>query len=84
MASTKPVAIYTTPTCGFCKLTKEFLRNHKVAFTEYDVSTDSAKAQEMVEKSGQMGVPVTVVGEGEKAELIVGFDQAKLSKALGL
>jgi len=80
----KPVAIYTTPTCGFCKLTKEFLRKHKVSFTEYDVSVDTAKAQEMVEKSGQMGVPVTVVGEGAKATLIVGFDEGKLTEALGL
>lgn len=80
----KPVAIYTTPTCGFCKLTKEFLRNHKVSFTEYDVSADTAKAQEMVEKSGQMGVPVTVIGEGPKATLIVGFDEGKLTEALGL
>lgn len=84
MANSKPVAIYTTPTCGFCKLTKEFLRGHNVAFTEFDVSTDSAKAQEMVEKTGQMGVPVTMVGEGAKAEYIVGFDQAKLTKTLGL
>jgi glutaredoxin-like YruB-family protein len=80
----KPVAIYTTPTCGFCKLTKEFLKSKGVAYTEHDVSTDTAKAQEMVEKSGQMGVPVTFVGEGAKAEMIIGFDQAKLSKALGL
>lgn len=80
----KPVAIYTTPTCGFCKLTKEFFKKNNVAYTEYDVSVDSAKAQEMVEKSGQMGVPVTVVGEGDKAELIVGFDEMKLRQALGL
>lgn len=80
----KPVMIYTTPTCGFCKLTKEFLKSNGISYTEFDVSTDSAKAQEMVEKSGQMGVPVTIIGEGPKAELIVGFDQAKLSKALGL
>ncbi len=84
MPNNKPVAVYSTPTCGFCKLTKEFLRSHNVAFTEYDVSTDSVKAQEMVEKSGQMGVPVTIIGDGPKAELIIGFDQAKLSKSLGL
>ena len=80
----KPVAIYTTPTCGFCKLTKEFFKQNKVAYSEYDVSVDSAKAQEMVEKSGQMGVPVVTIGEGDKQELIIGFDQVKLSKALGI
>ncbi len=79
-----PVTVYTTPTCGFCKLTKDFLRKNNIAFTEHDVSMDSAKAQEMVEKSGQMGVPVIVVGEGPKAELIVGFDERRLTKALGL
>ena len=80
----KPVAIYTTPTCGFCKLTKEFFKTNNVAYTEFDVSVDSAKAQEMVEKSGQMGVPVIVIGEGKDQDLIVGFDQPKLKKALGL
>lgn len=80
----KPVAIYTTPTCGFCKLTKEFFAKNKVAYTEYDVSADSAKAQEMVEKSGQMGVPVVAVGTGKDEELIIGFDEPKLRKALGI
>jgi glutaredoxin-like YruB-family protein len=80
----KSVVIYTTPTCGFCKLTKDFLKKHEVAYTEHDVSADTAKAQEMVEKSGQMGVPVVMIGSGEGAELIVGFDEPKLSKALGI
>ncbi len=80
----KPVAIYTTPTCGFCKLTKDFLKKNNVSFTEFDVSADTAKAQEMVEKSGQMGVPVVVIGSGDTEELIVGFDQPKLMSALGL
>lgn len=80
----KPVVIYSTPYCGFCKMTKEFFKQHNVAYTDYDVSTDSAKAQEMMEKSGQLGVPVIVVGEGKEADVIVGFDQEKLSKALGI
>lgn len=65
-------------------MTKEFFKKHGVAYTEYDVSTDTAKAQEMVEKSGQMGVPVIAIGSGEKPEVIVGFDQIRLSKALAL
>lgn len=80
----KPVTVYTTPTCGFCKLTKDFLRKNNVSFTEFDVSTDSAKAQEMVEKSGQMGVPVILIGEGAKADLIIGFDERRLKKALDI
>jgi len=80
----KPVTIYTTQTCGYCKATKEFLKSHTVEYTEIDVGTDQAKAREMIEKSGQMGVPVIVVGEGGQEELIVGFDQKRLSQALGI
>lgn len=80
----KPVTIYSTPFCGFCKMTKEFLKQHGVAYTDYDVSTDSAKAQEMMDKSGQLGVPVVLIGTGAEQEMIIGFDQGKLSQALGL
>lgn len=80
----KPVIIYTTPTCGYCKGAKEFMRAHNVDFTEIDVSSNQAKAKEMIEKSGQMGVPVIAVGEGTAQELIIGFDQMRLTKALGL
>ena len=80
----KPVTIYSTPTCGFCKLAKEFLKSHNVAYTDFDVSVDTAKAQEMVEKSGQMGVPVIVIGSGKEEQIIVGFDESGLKKALGL
>ncbi len=80
----KPVTIYTTPTCGFCKMTKEFFKDNNVSYSEHDVSTDSAKAQEMVDLSGQMGVPVVVIGEGEEQEIVVGFDEPKLRSALEL
>lgn len=79
----KPVIIYTTPTCGYCRATKEFFKEHNVAYTEIDVSSNHAKAKEMIEKSGQMGVPVIVIGEGAQEELIVGFDQPRLTAALG-
>lgn len=78
------VTIYTTPTCGYCKATKEFFKEHNVEYSEIDVATDQDKAREMVEKSGQMGVPVIVVESEGKEELIVGFDQPKLTGALGL
>lgn len=80
----KSIKIYTTPTCGYCRATKEFLREHDIAYTEIDVSSDRDKAKEMIEKSGQMGVPVIVVGEGADEELIIGFDRARLSQALGV
>lgn len=80
----KPVTMYTTKTCGFCKAEKEFFAEHDVEYTEIDVGADQDKAREMIEKSGQMGVPVTVVGEGDDEELIVGFDKQRLAAALGI
>ena len=74
------VKVYSTPTCPWCKKVKAFLTENKVEFEDIDVSADQAKANEMVEKSGQMGVPVTIVGE----EVVVGFDQAKLKELLKL
>lgn len=80
----KQVLIYSTPTCGFCKRTKEYLKDKSIAFTDFDVSVDSDKAQEMVDLTGQMGVPVIVIGEGEDKQVIIGFDQYKIDLALGL
>ena len=54
----KNVTIYSTPTCHFCQAAKEFFKKHSIEFTNYDVSTDAAKRDEMIQKSGQMGVPV--------------------------
>ncbi|NQV93446.1 glutaredoxin family protein [Candidatus Kaiserbacteria bacterium] len=76
----KQIIIYSTPTCHFCQLTKEFLKENNVEFTDYNVAEDMEKRQEMVEKSGQMGVPVIFIGE----DMFVGFDKDKLSEAIGL
>jgi len=76
----KNVAIYTTPTCTYCKATKEFFSQHSIKYQEYNVATDLDKRREMIEKSGQMGVPVITVDD----EVIVGYDPDGLSKALGL
>ena len=78
------VKIYTTPTCIFCKKTKEFFKANNVKYTEVDVSSDEKAANEMIKKSGQMGVPVTVVNEGKKESIIVGFDEYALKKSLHL
>ena len=80
----KPVTIYSTQTCGYCRAAKDFMTSQGVAFEDVDVGVDQAKAREMIEKSGQMGVPVIVVGSGADEELIVGFDQNRLATALGL
>lgn len=76
----KTVTIYTTPTCHFCAMAKEFFQANGVQYTEHDVATDPALRQEMVNRSGQMGVPVIFVGE----EMIIGFDKRKLSELLGI
>lgn len=79
---TPAVTIYTTPTCGYCRSTKELLTKHSIPYIEIDVSRDMAKAREMIEKSGQMGVPVTVVATTPHETVIVGFDQQRLASTL--
>ncbi|MBP6860413.1 MAG: glutaredoxin family protein [Candidatus Pacebacteria bacterium] len=76
----KTVTIYSTPTCHFCQMSKDFFKENNVTYTEHNVQTDLEKRKEMIEKSGQMGVPVITVGE----EIIVGFDKEQLSKLLGV
>lgn len=76
----KTVTIYSTPTCHFCQLTKEFLKEKGIGYSEHNVATDLEKRQEMIQKSGQMGVPVITIGN----ELIVGFDKERLASLLGV
>ena len=81
----KKVSIYTTPTCTYCKAAKEFFRTHNIAYTEHDVASDLAKREEMIQKSGQMGVPVILIEEvGSEPELVVGYDEAHFSALLGV
>lgn len=79
-----PVTIYTTKSCGYCKETKALLTDHNVPFDEIDVGSDPEKAREMIELSGQMGVPVTIIGNTSKKETIVGFNKEALASALHL
>lgn len=76
----KNVTIYSTPTCHFCHMAKEFLKENNIEYTEHNVLSDLEKRQEMVEKSGQMGVPVIVID----GKVIIGFDQAEISSLLGI
>ena len=76
----KNVTVYSTPTCPYCTRVKDFLKENKVEFTSIDVSTDEAAAQQMVDKSGQMGVPVVDI----EGSIIVGFDKPKIQQALGI
>lgn len=76
----KNVVIYSTPTCHFCQQAKEFFKENNVEYTEHDVAVDKEKAQEMVTRSGQMGVPVIFIGE----EMIIGFDEGRVRSLLGM
>lgn len=72
------VTIYSTPTCHFCHAAKEFFTENGVAYTEHNVASDLEKRKEMIEKSGQMGVPVISIGDS----YVVGFDEGRLRELL--
>jgi len=74
------VSIYTTPTCVYCKMTKAFFKENNVQYEEKDVSTDRAAADEMIQKSGQMGVPVIDID----GQILTGFDKEGLSRLLNI
>ena len=74
------ITIYSTPTCTYCKMAKEFLKENSIAFEEINVAADVAKRKEMIEKSGQLGVPVIDVD----GQIMVGYDKATLAKKVGI
>lgn len=74
------ITIYSTPTCTYCKMAKDFLSEHSIPFEEINVAADVAKRKEMIEKSGQMGVPVIDVD----GDVMVGYDQSTLAAKVGI
>jgi glutaredoxin-like YruB-family protein len=76
----KTVKVYSTSNCPWCHRVKDYLKDKNISFEDIDVAKDVEKAKEMVKKSGQMGVPVITVDD----EVVIGFDQNKLNKLLGL
>ena len=76
----KKVAIYTTPTCVYCVAAKKFFNENSVKYEEYNVATDMEKRKEMVEETGQMGVPVIKIDE----QFVVGFNQPRIKELLGV
>ena len=76
----KKVTVYSTPTCPFCIRAKQFLKENGIQYNDIDVSSDQAKAQEMIDRSGQMGVPVLDID----GTVVVGFDKDKIMEALGI
>jgi len=74
------IIVYSTPTCPYCYMAKDYLKKNNFEYEDVDVSRDEARAQEMIDKSGQMGVPVIDID----GKIIVGFDRKALDAALGI
>jgi glutaredoxin 3 len=74
----KKVTIYSTPTCHYCSLAKEYFDENKIKYESFDVSSNADKRREMMEKSGQLGVPVILIND----DVVVGFDRSRLAQLL--
>lgn len=72
------ITLYSTPSCAYCRMAKDYFRQNGIAFSEYNVASDQRKAEEMVRKSGQMGVPVIDVN----GSIIIGFNKPEIERAL--
>ncbi|MEK7128077.1 MAG: glutaredoxin family protein [Patescibacteria group bacterium] len=76
----KNVTIYSTPSCHFCHMAKDFFKEKNITYTDYNVAADPEKRKELIEKSGQMGVPVIFIGD----QMVIGFNKPKIVELLGL
>ncbi len=76
----KKVTIYSTPSCHFCAMAKEYFKANGVSYDEFNVASDMDKRKEMMEKSGQLGVPVITIDD----QIVIGFNRPKLAQFLGL
>lgn len=74
----KTITIYSTPTCAYCKIAKEYFKSKGLSYTEYNVAEDEARLNEMVAKSGQMGVPVIDID----GTITIGFNKSEVEAAL--
>ena len=74
------VTVYSTPTCSWCQAAKEHLTSHNLSFDDVDVAADMERAREMVEKSGQYGVPVLDID----GEIVIGFDRTRINALLDI
>lgn len=76
----KSIKVYSTTACPYCIRVKQFLKENNIVFEEIDVADNQAAAEEMVKKSGQMGVPVLDI----EGEIIIGFDKERIKASLGI
>ncbi|MCL4469221.1 MAG: NrdH-redoxin [Deltaproteobacteria bacterium] len=75
-----PVVVFTTPTCSWCKKTKQYLTEHRIRFKEVDISRDQQAARDLVRRTNQMGVPVTLINNRP----IVGFNKGEINRLLNI
>ena len=73
------IRIYTTPTCAYCKMAKDYFKSKNLNYEEYDVSKDIPRQKEMIEKTGQFAVPVIDIN----GKIVIGFDRPKIDQLLG-
>lgn len=78
----KKVTIYTTPTCAYCKMAKDYFSQNNIAYTELNVAKDVNAQQDMIKKSGQLGVPVIAVSDGKSEKLLIGYNKSRLEELL--
>jgi glutaredoxin-like YruB-family protein len=74
----KKVIVYSTPVCIYCRMLKDWLDKNNISFVDYDLSIDAEKRDEIIEKTGQMGVPIIEINN----EFIIGFDKKRISELL--
>jgi len=74
------IKIYTTPSCYYCKMAKEYFKSKNLSYEEYDVSKDISRQKEMIEKTGQFGVPVVDIN----GKIVIGFDRPKINELLNI
>ena len=74
------INIYSTPSCPYCHMAKDYLKSKNIEFNDFNVAEDQERAQEMMEKSGQMGVPVIEIDD----HILVGFDKPEIDRLLNL
>ena len=79
-SKTPSVVVFTTPTCSWCGVVKRHLKKHNIRFKEVDISRDERAAKDMVRRTGQQGVPVTLIG----SKPVVGFKKDEINRLLGI
>jgi glutaredoxin-like YruB-family protein len=74
------VIVFTTPTCSWCRTVKQHLKKHNIRYKEVDITKDSGAARDVVRRTGQQGVPVTLINNRP----VVGFDKEKINRLLDI